>query len=205
METPITRWSSDDRLTVIWRSSAGLLPTLEHWTRINRYSSDASPIIKVISRVPYSSLNISMPSTIYILLWMEDGTGEHTPQHFLNSYSLSSYMSHNYLKLLTICPYELFKMLNMFISIKFEHRVLVYQQRIWLHVNPLLRRLYFYWCLSFHLLAALLKNLFMYFNGFLHILILFYFFVFMHFVLFWGLFHHRFDPVKVLQRPTPKI
>ena len=48
---------------------------------------------------------------------MEDGTGEHTPQHFLNSYSLSSYISHNYLKLLTLCPYELIKMLNMFISI----------------------------------------------------------------------------------------
>ena len=44
---------------------------------------------------------------------MED---EHTPQHFFNCYSLSSYMSHNYLKLLTLCPYELIKMLNMFIS-----------------------------------------------------------------------------------------
>ena len=171
---------------IIWRSSEDhLLGYSRPWniglgstdTRqiLVRYSSDTSPIITVISRVPYSSLNISMPSTIYIILWMEDGTGEHTPQHFLNSYSLSSYMSHIYLKLLTLCPYELFKMLTMFISIKFEHRVLVYQQCIWLHVNPLLRRLYFYWCLSFHLLAALLKNLFMDFNGFLHILILLFF------------------------------
>ena len=203
---------------IIWRSSEDhLLGYSRPWnigrgstdTRqiLVRYSSDTSPIITVISRVPNSSLNISMPSTIYILLWMEDETGEHTPQHFLNSYSLSSYISHNYLKPLTLCPYELFKMLNMFISIKFEHRVLVYQQCIWLHVNPLLRRLYFYWCLSFHLLAALLKNLFMDFNVFLHILI--YLFIYLYSYILYcfgvciiiGLIH----AVKVLQRPAPKI
>ena len=70
--------------------------------------------------------------------------------------------------------------------------------------QPSAKEAIFYWCLSFHPLAALLKSLFTDFNGFLHILILLFFFVFIHFVLFWGLFHHRFDPVKVLQRPTPK-
>ena len=46
-------------------------------------------------------------------------------------------MSHNNLKLLALCPYELIKRLNMFISIKFKHGV--YQQCIRLHVNPLLK------------------------------------------------------------------
>ena len=65
-------------------------------------------------------------------------------------------MSHNCLKLLTLCPYELIKILNTFISIKFKHNV--YQQCIRLHVNPLLRRLCFYWCLSFRLPATLIKH-----------------------------------------------
>ena len=46
----------------------------------------------------------------------QNGNGEHTPQHFLNSNPLSSHMSNNCLKLLTLCPCELIKMLNMFIS-----------------------------------------------------------------------------------------
>ena len=71
--------------------------------------------------------------------------------------------------------------------------------------QPSAKEAIFYWCMSFHLLAALLKNLFTHFNGFLHILILLYLFVFIYFVLFWGLFHHWFDAVKVLQMPTLRI
>ena len=74
--------------------------------------------------------------------------GEHTPQHVKNSYSLSSYMSHNYLKLLTLCPYELIKMLNMLISIKFKHGV--YQQCIRLQINPLLSKRVKGCCLGSH-------------------------------------------------------
>ena len=112
-------------------------------------------------------------------------------------------MSHNYLKLLTLCPYELIKMLNMFISIKFKHGV--YQQCIRLHVNPLLRRLCFYWCLSFRLPAALIKKLFTDFNEILHIFILL-FFVYIHIfcIVLLVFFHHWFDPVKVLKRPALK-
>ena len=47
---------------------------------------------------------------------------------FPNYNSLSSHMSHNYLKLLTLCPYELIKMLNMFISITFKQSIAAMHQ-----------------------------------------------------------------------------
>ena len=135
---------------------------------------------------------------------MEDGTGEHTPQHFLNSYSLSSYMSHNYLKLLTLCPYELIKMLNMFISIKFEPPSSISAMHLTSCQPSACKEAIFLLVFVFPSASSITQKLIYGFQWIFTYSYFIIFFVFIHFVLFWGLFHHRFDPVKVLQRPTPK-
>ena len=108
----------------------------------------------------------------------------------------------NYLKLLTLCLYELIKMLNMFISITFKQSIAAMHQT---SCQPsackeVMSFLVFVFPSASSISQKVLNGFQLNFTYFYFII----FFVFIYFVLFWGLFHQWFDPVKVLQRPTIK-